>query len=391
MLSRAGRVVVAIAAATLLSVAAAAADPIQTLTVEDVLRLHRAGVSESVIASEIAVTQTVFYLSVEEILRLKEAGLSEELLQYMVDTALPPGEYVEEEDPEVYVEDGELYADRWVNEIEESPTTVFVSLDYSYPTWWYDFYWYDYWYYDCTYLPYRTSYVWTWGVYYPAWYSYRTCWVPSYWGYRSHTWRNWGYHWNYAHCHDLYYGGGSYWPSHPASGRTALGGTKYRDSGGSGKLLVSGGLKTRDARHLTRDTTELRIRNNGKRRLVADKRTVKDLGGLDGRRPVRTGLAAADGRRLVKPSLGDRPVRPVRKPALQGSTDDRRPIRRPAVKTPTRNLNQDERGVRPVRPTHPDKPTVRRLRPTPCGTRGRRRLRLAPPSPRPRSRRPTGR
>jgi hypothetical protein len=174
---------------SLVGVATTAA--VEPLTLDDVLRLHFAGVSEDVILSEIIVTDSIFELSVDDILRLREAGISDRLVKFMIDTAqegsgddLASSSTDDSPAAGLDAEDGE-----WVNEIEsEGPTTTwFVSLNYSTPSWYWDRFWWDYWYYDCHYYPY--SYP-AWGPYswchdaWPGWYSYRRCWAPAYWGYR---------------------------------------------------------------------------------------------------------------------------------------------------------------------------------------------------------------
>ncbi|MGQ0721464.1 MAG: hypothetical protein ACT4PE_07825 [Candidatus Eiseniibacteriota bacterium] len=171
----------------------AAATAVEPLTLDDVLRLHFAGVSEDVILSEIIVTDSVFELSVDDILRLREAGVSDRLLKFLVDTGRDGGTAeLSASDPadDAYAADEEAESSEWVNEIdsEGSTTSWFVSLNYATPSWYYDLYWWDYWYYDCHYAPYRYPawgpYSWCYNSWYPGWYSYRQCWAPAYWGYR---------------------------------------------------------------------------------------------------------------------------------------------------------------------------------------------------------------
>ena len=69
----------------------------------------------------------------------------------------------ESEDVDDYADD--YYSDGWTNVIEDDyeydvyePTTRYwVSLNYHYGSWWYDYYWRDYWYYDWHYYPYYSS------------------------------------------------------------------------------------------------------------------------------------------------------------------------------------------------------------------------------------------
>jgi len=305
-----------------------AADP---LTLEDVLRLHAAGISDDIIASEILVTETVFVLSPEDLLRLKDAGLSDELIHFMVETALSDEDVTTDTPAE---DDGVAPGDEvdaqggWINVIEEEPaTTYFVTLDYDYPVWWYDLYWSDYWYYDWHYYPYNCSYSFVWGAWYPTWFSYRYCYLPPYWGYRHHWWGRRGYHWTYADCHSYYPYGGAYTAdvrhtTYPHSR------TKYKTGSSSGKLLYAdAGLKVKDVGRLTRVDAKVPTRPIKDRILVADGRNPGRPGGDRIRRPVKTtgvpdrlssGLGRPlEGKRTSVSSVDTRPTLPrTRRPAL---------------------------------------------------------------------------
>ena len=99
----------------------ALADPSRELSVDDVLRLHWAGVSEEVIISEIIVTDTVFELGVEELLRLQDAEVSDRLIQFMVDTGLPVGDAPPAIQYEEDYSADESGGETWANVIEEDP------------------------------------------------------------------------------------------------------------------------------------------------------------------------------------------------------------------------------------------------------------------------------
>jgi hypothetical protein len=382
--------------AVLIVPAVAFAGAERALSVDDVLRLHFAGVSEEIILSEIIVTDSVFDLSVEEILRLQEAGVSEHLLQFMVDTGRADGATysgdedvtIEEDTEDAYAGDGEI----WVNEIQElePSTTYHVSLSYSYPIWWYDGYWWDYWYYDCHYAPWRTSFVYTWGGWYPGWYGYRTCWSPAYWGYRTNWYGRHGYWTAYHHRYDYPAASWAWHYDHPRGFR-APSSSKFKSGSDSAarQRLVAGRIKTRNA-------TKLRVVDGrlsdpvrgGKTRAVmlADDRSAR------GKSPVRTSarsLGPDDTRRGVRTqsltgSGGRKLVRPVRSPAAGGRPVKIRTIERPTA--PVRSTERADDSRRPVRGTKkkvksaPDaaKPAPDAVRPAPERTR---KVRSAEPAP----------
>lgn len=337
-----------------------------TLAVEDVLRLHQAGLSDDIIASEILVTGTVFRLSPEELIRLKEAGVSDALIHFMVETALDPADdgtaadTAEDADTD-YEADGETYASastEWRNEIAlDTAPTYFVTLNYDYPDWYYASYWNDYWYWDYHFAPYAYTYNWYWGAWYPGWYSYRYCYLPSYWGYRSYCYAGWGYHWDYRHC-DTYYASGAVWApssSHPHE----LSRVKYKTNGSSGKTLYADlGLKVRDpqrsVRAATRENHELlgdrrksRIEVAKTDRIDADRvrRPVKSTKlTLHGERPATGGTPVLVDRRT--PSVLDKPrVTTTRRPAL-----DKPPTPRPRSVEATK-VEKDRTPVRTPTPT----------------------------------------
>lgn len=139
-----------------------------TLDLDDVIRLHAAGVSDDIIMSETIVTESVFSLTADDILRLHEAGFSERLMQFLVDTgrageseeSAPVDEASTDDEGETYAEIEDEGDD--VDE-DESTTRVYVSLNYRSSSWWYDRFWWDYWYYDSFYSPYYFSNCGGWG------------------------------------------------------------------------------------------------------------------------------------------------------------------------------------------------------------------------------------
>jgi hypothetical protein len=332
------------------------ASPDRALDLDDVLRLHYAGVSEDIIISEIIVTDSVFLLSVDDILRLQEAGLSERLLQFLVDTGRdvePDGTIVAEEDGTLYADDSETpYYDEWVNEIEVAPTetSYYVSLNYSYPTWWYDCYWYDYWYWDFHYYPYSCSWVGYLGAWYPAWYGYRTCWVPAYWGYRSWYYDRWGYPWwagsRYCSANDGFYYAGygsGHYGGHYRDGGLSQTKTKSNLGGSSGTgypLYADAGLKLPDGGRLQvtggKTPVDLRGKLRDGRVAVSDRPD-----GRDDKRPVRT---PTDSVKLPEGPGGRKPATPTRS-ALGAPDTDRTPTR----PTPVRDVRAPADGGRPIR------------------------------------------
>lgn len=290
----------------------------RSLTVEDVLRLHSAGVADDVILSEIIVTETVFQLDVDDILRLHEAGVSERVVQFMIDTGrdVPEGDATESagdgDDADAEEEDDDGDGEYWVSDGYDS--RVFVSLRYGYPAWWYDVYWWDYWYYDCHYRPWYVSWSYPFGAWYPTWYYPTSCWVSPGFGYRCDWWSSpHRVHWN-AFGRDGYCFA-------PTSGFSSW---KYKAGGGSSSgALIASGLKTRDG-----------SRFDVARRTRGTKLAIDDLG--DDVRRIDSGVRrpATPGREVRHPDLRKpdvrRPARPIRKPA---SVD--RPVRK-IVRTPSR-------------------------------------------------------
>jgi hypothetical protein len=296
----------------------------RALTVDDILRLHAAGVSEDIIISEIVVTDTVFRLEVDEILRLQAAGVSERLLQFMVDTGRPvlASEAGDEEAAATEVVEVEAEPEAEVEEEEDEEdggaSRVLVSLRWGYPVWWYDVYWWDYWYYDCSYDPWHVSWIYPCHVWYPTWYWRPACWAPPSWGYRHDWWSSRGGSWDPWHgWRDgfAYDWGGS--ASRPLSER------KYKTGNASGKVLLAGvGLRTPDGTRLPEGKPAVRR----PARLAIDdrpagdvRRPVRAVGGkapvdLDRRTGVRRPAAAATDP-TDRPDVR-RPARPVRKPAV---------------------------------------------------------------------------
>lgn len=310
----------------LLAGGAASSEP-RPLTVDDILRLHAAGVDEDIVISEIIVTDTVFLLGVDDILRLQEAGLSDRLLQFMVDTGREDYATDAGADAGIAPEADEAAGDgeEEVAYVEESVARpVYVSLRWNYPVWWYDYYWYDYWYYDCHYDPWLVSWTVPCGAWYPTWYWGSRCWAPPGWGYRYQWWTSCGYGYGWDH------GYASYWDRW-GSGAHDLSQRKYKAGGNStGKVAVAGaGLKTRDGARLPEDRP-VRVASR-KGRLAVDSHD------LDVRRPARSGSKQIADRGDV-----------VRRPAKStGRVDGDRPdVRRPA--RPVRNPAPADRPVKHV-------------------------------------------
>lgn len=330
------------------------ADSDRPLSVDDVLRLHFAGVSEDIILSEIIVTESAFTLDVDDILRLQEAGISERLLQFLVDTGRDPDPAEAEEEFTEEPTDGEVYADQdaesdteiWANEIQQlEPTTTYrVSLNYSYPSWWYDTYWWDYWYYDFDYYPYQSSFVVDVGAWYPGWYGYRHCWSPPYWGYRAYWCAGAGYSWYGS----VYYG--YYEPYHYYSGYDsgyddgydhALSTTKTKGGSWSGPpLYADAGLKVPDAGRLPIRDVKVRDRARDDRpkdgRLVVSERPELPDRKDPGRRPTKALTTADLSDHRGKGRTVDR----------SGEVDDKP---RKTVRTPVRDVRSPASGGRPVK------------------------------------------
>ena len=414
--------------APLLCLASADARP---LSLEDVVRLHTSGLSDDVIMSEMIVTDSEYSLSVDEIIRLKELGLSDRLLKFMIDTRLEDqgddqtftyesegewsdyGEYSDWDDSE------EGSARLWENVIvEEEPTTeYFATLSFSYPTWYYDTYWYDYWYYDYAYAPYRSSWCWSVGAWYPGWYSARYCWSSPYWAYSGWGWYgNWGYYGcsSYAYSHGYHHGyhDGYYYGYHDHHHHYGYSDYKYKsNSGGSGKLFYAhSGLKVKNVDRLTKHASNDVPIKTKKKLLVADSQGDFDpnrrigrptrvgatsglsdrpnrLGGAGGGTPVYGGIGRDPGKIGATKAPGelDKPRKVTRRPsgATQGGSQLDRPVdtggrkptkveRRPAprpTKKPTKSVQsptriRDRQPTRDVKvapsPTRPKAPAVKK-------------------------------
>ncbi|MFN8177034.1 MAG: hypothetical protein U0167_03870 [bacterium] len=348
--------------ALLLAGAAAAAG--RTLSVEDVLRLHSAGVSEDIIISEIVVTGTVFDLQVDDLLRLQQSGISDRLLQFMVDTGREEASSADSAAVDsTQAGSGDDQEEAYAT--EDHPR-YFVSLNWGYPAWWYDAYWWDYWYYDCAYSPWYVSWSWPYRGWYPGWY-YGHCWVPSSFGYQQYWWHHHGFSHDPSWAWDRQ--GWAGWHSRGLSDH------KYKIRGGSsGKILYAdAGLRTRDLTRLP-STGKLVVRSRPDD-LALD---ARKLGG-DLRRPVHatSGQIPADvgrGVRVRHPATpsgtgigvdrGDvrRPVHPVRRPA-PGERPLRKIIRRgataPTTNPPDVRRTGDGLRERPAPSASPDAPPAR--------------------------------
>jgi hypothetical protein len=311
------------------------------LTVDDVLRLHLAGVSEEIIISEIIVTETVFELSVEDLLRLQNAGFSDRLIQFMVDTGLPAEDRASPDEGSATVDGGS-----WINVIEEDPepeVTYSVSLDYRYPYWWYDHYWYDYWYYDCHYAPYHSNWAFSIGVWYPGWYTWGGVYVWPACGYRDYCY-GYGYPYYgypYAACHSY---PTYYYPGHPSGGYYALSTVKYKTNGGSQAIASRSrdlGLQMRDGRAVAGKTADL-DRPRSKTRVP----TQLALAGATVDQPVRSGRTKAP---ADAPTLD----RKTRRPSGGAVVTD---TRRTRSATPVRAVRSPATDAQPPKKVH----TVRR-------------------------------
>ncbi len=58
----------------------------EQLSTDDIKKMTRAGISDDVIISQIAATQSVFYLSSADIVDLKKSGVSQRVINNMVQT-----------------------------------------------------------------------------------------------------------------------------------------------------------------------------------------------------------------------------------------------------------------------------------------------------------------
>jgi len=351
------------------------------LTVDDVLRLHFAGVSEDVIISEIIVTESVFDLGVSELLRLKEAGLSDRLIQFMVDSALPREDRLPLEEYDATAPEG----DTWVNVIDVDPEPRYeyrVSLHYRYPAWWYDNYWYDYWYYDCSYAPYRSNWSFSIGVWYPGWWGWGGLYVWPGCGYRDYCW---GYRYPYA-CEYVY--PTYYYRGHPSAGN-GLSPVKYK-SGGATPVIASAApsrgveLKMRDGRSTTPVSASWERPDRGKRSPT----DLAVVGDATGRRPVRkvsTGTrapASVEARIDARTPRPTRPTRVVRAPAPSATPRKvitTRPRTPGAVETP--KVRKPTSGVTAPAPTPSRTPSTVREPSAPSAPRSSPAPRSAPRSP----------
>jgi hypothetical protein len=393
-----------------------------SLSIDDVLRLHYAGVSDEVIISEIIVTDSEFDLEVDDILRLTEAGFSDRLIKFMIDTGLPAAE--EETSSSTETEES---ASSWVSSIEEEPaetTTYWLSLNYNYGAWWYDCYWDDYWYWDFHYYPYRVSYSWSIGAWYPTWYSYWGCYTPPWYGYRN----GWGVRFGYNHyyygyhdpyfdtCYDPYYGRDG-WRDRWAGDRHSLSEVKYKVGASGGvRAHATGGLKLKDGRRLSATKGSLKAPEpkNPRGDVVYSESPSPVEPGRFSRpvRAVKTPPAADDvrleGRRTEVRYDGRgsprRPTRTIAKPPARGDRPD--VVREPTgaaqapetdngkpsspegdARKPTGEVNAPEVGP-PVSPPKPSAgPTVEapseKPRPRPVGIEGKKKPEARPAKPKP--------
>src|SRR5580658_4046702 len=60
-----------------------------SLTIEDIVSLSKAGISEEVIVTKVKVNAKPFDLNTDEIIELKKDGVSETVIKYLTNPALP--------------------------------------------------------------------------------------------------------------------------------------------------------------------------------------------------------------------------------------------------------------------------------------------------------------
>ena len=58
----------------------------EKLSIDDVKKMSKAGLSDNVIISQIQTTNSVFYLSTADIIDLKNSGVSQRVIDYMIQT-----------------------------------------------------------------------------------------------------------------------------------------------------------------------------------------------------------------------------------------------------------------------------------------------------------------
>ncbi len=58
----------------------------EQLSLEDIKKMAKAGLSDQVIISQIEATKSVFYLNTADLVDLKKAGISQEVINYMINT-----------------------------------------------------------------------------------------------------------------------------------------------------------------------------------------------------------------------------------------------------------------------------------------------------------------
>jgi uncharacterized membrane protein YgcG len=169
-----------LAAALALILAAPAAASHSLLTMDDVIRLSREGVSASVIVAEIETSRSVFDLSTEDILILTDEGVPQSVIEAMIRTSENAGGY------ENYEESGDEagdystgYGDGYRSGSDLRYRYSFaISLGY-YDPWYYYYPWSAY--YAACYPYYRINYWYRpFYVYDPWYYSGHHYWYRSY-------------------------------------------------------------------------------------------------------------------------------------------------------------------------------------------------------------------
>jgi len=196
----------------------ALAAPAQALTVDDVIGLTRAKANDAIIMAKIEADGTVFHLTVQEILDLKKAGVSDDVITYMINTGKMDAEpeAMAPEDTTTDIQNvqpeqsgsGDSSDQGYATDLDQSYRgNVSVSFGYYYPHW--PGYWYSY-YYDPFWWP-SLSFYWSYWQPYPYYYAYYDPW------YYCNHYNSWYYDsWYYGgiHHHHRYDYAYNY-PNHP--------------------------------------------------------------------------------------------------------------------------------------------------------------------------------
>lgn len=119
------------------------------VTVDDIIKLHKEGLSADVIKSFIKSSETTFELTAEDVLKLKKAEVPEEVIKYMLDTktaekekeiqehqaaqpqpqAIVPPPYEPSLKEKIFGSGDDRYQRRWINVVE--PTGIKYEKKYT--------------------------------------------------------------------------------------------------------------------------------------------------------------------------------------------------------------------------------------------------------------------